>query len=447
MKIALIHFRTGQTDGVSLEMDKWRFVLEKMGHQVRYISGSPEADIYLPELNYKNPQNEKFVRNAYQHLSDYQNETAFKTEIMTDVEKLNQHLKEVIKKAKFDLLIPNNIFSLGWNIPAALALAKVIREFELPVICHHHDFYWERELYSDPSCNFIAEILADYFPPSLTNSEEVVINSLAQAELKKRKGLKSTVVPNVFNFQQQPWQIDSYNYDLRSKLGIKADDIIILHATRIAERKAIELAIETAAKLARQLTNFELYDGRIFGPENEVVFLLPGLPEAEAAYLEFLKQMAADYNLKLIFANQLFAQQRQQSAGQKIYSFWDSYVIADLITYTSIKEGWGNQLLEALFAQKPLLIFEYPVFRADLSSYGLKLASLGSDYQKRKNGYIKLPAEQFKGAIQEAIKYLKDTSYRSEVVAHNFAVGARYFSYQRLENLLEKLLAKFDLVT
>jgi len=74
MRIALAHFRTGQTDGVSLEMDKWRLVLEKMGHQVVYISGTPEAEIQIEELFYKNEKNLKFVDNAYRCLKDYSSE-------------------------------------------------------------------------------------------------------------------------------------------------------------------------------------------------------------------------------------------------------------------------------------------------------------------------------------------------------------------------------------
>ena len=33
-RIALCHFRVGETDGVSLEMGKWRQVLERLGHEV-----------------------------------------------------------------------------------------------------------------------------------------------------------------------------------------------------------------------------------------------------------------------------------------------------------------------------------------------------------------------------------------------------------------------------
>ena len=34
MNIAMTHFRVGETDGVSLEMDKWKTVLERNGHTV-----------------------------------------------------------------------------------------------------------------------------------------------------------------------------------------------------------------------------------------------------------------------------------------------------------------------------------------------------------------------------------------------------------------------------
>lgn len=39
MNILLAHFRVGETDGVSLEMDKWKWALESLGHKVFYLPG------------------------------------------------------------------------------------------------------------------------------------------------------------------------------------------------------------------------------------------------------------------------------------------------------------------------------------------------------------------------------------------------------------------------
>ena len=62
MKIALLHFRVGETDGVSLEMDKWKIALQKMGHEVVYIAGSKgttETKTFIvEEIHYKNDRNE-----------------------------------------------------------------------------------------------------------------------------------------------------------------------------------------------------------------------------------------------------------------------------------------------------------------------------------------------------------------------------------------------------
>ena len=75
MNIALCHFRVGETDGVSLEMEKWKIELEKLGHKVIYIGGNAYEDTeVVDELYYKNPLNDKIVYNAYVKLTDYTEE-------------------------------------------------------------------------------------------------------------------------------------------------------------------------------------------------------------------------------------------------------------------------------------------------------------------------------------------------------------------------------------
>ncbi len=80
MNIALCHFRVGETDGVSLEMEKWKKVLKELGHRVYLLAGSlgEEEGIVLEELHYQHPVNNKFVANAYDRLSDYPDAEAFR---------------------------------------------------------------------------------------------------------------------------------------------------------------------------------------------------------------------------------------------------------------------------------------------------------------------------------------------------------------------------------
>ncbi|WP_219909472.1 hypothetical protein [Halanaerobium congolense] len=87
-----------------------------------------------------------------------------------------------------------------------------------------------------------------------------------------------------------------------------------------------------------------------------------------------------------------------------------------------------------------MVVFEYPVFKSDIKQYNLNLASLGSEYQKREDGYIKIAEKKFEPALKEALKYLKDQDYRQQTVEENFEIAAAELSYSRLEELLEKLI-------
>ncbi|MCG8514433.1 MAG: glycosyltransferase family 4 protein [Halanaerobiales bacterium] len=446
MNIALCHFRVGETDGVSLEMKKWKRALAMLGHNVYYLAGSTgTSDGYIiPELHYQDAQNNKLVKNAYQELTDYNDQDELKQALLNTAGKIEKGLNKFIKEYGIELLILNNIWSLGWGIPAAIAFIRVSQELGVKCIAHHHDFYWERKYYRQPTGPVIKEILQNYFPPDDELITHVVINSIAQAELKRRKGLNSIVIPNVFDFKQPLWKIDQYNQDLKVSLGIGAADLVILQATRVAERKAIELAIEVVGQLEErrlELNGF-LYDGRIFTEESQIILLIPGLLEAESKYIDFLKRLAEQRGVKICWANSLIKDCRLESTEKKYYSLWDAYAIADLITYPSMLEGWGNQLLEGLFAKKPMVIFEYPVYQSDIKEKGFSCISLGDTYHSQQNGYVQLSAEKITEAATQSIYYLKEFKQREQMVERNFLLGEKYFSEQVLQNLLEDLLNK-----
>lgn len=446
MNILLAHFRVGETDGVSLEMDKWRTVLEEMGHQVYYLSGSEkEGELYLPELSYLSVENTNFVNNAYIQLIDYIDIEAFKDSLLEYANRIETKLIEIIQGYNIDLIIPNNIWSLGWNLAAGIAFTGAIDRLNISAIGHHHDFFWEREKYSNPTSEFVQNTLEEYFPPANKNIQHVVINQIAKKELLKQKGLNSTVIPNVFDFDQPQWEVDEYNSDLRKCLGLSEQDIVILQATRITERKAIELAVEMTGLIMKRKTELYglLYDGRGFGPEDKIVLLMPGLQEAENRYIDFLQKLADENQVELILANEYFKSERERTGKSKYYSLWDAYTIADIITYPSILEGWGNQFLEGVFSRKPMAVFEYPVFSEDIKDKGFIYASFGSNYTLRDNGYVRVSNQQMNLVTDLVIKFLKDNNYYNSVVNKNFTFGKKYFSYQVLADILKNIINTF----
>ncbi|SHJ84448.1 Glycosyltransferase involved in cell wall bisynthesis [Geosporobacter subterraneus DSM 17957] len=442
MNIALCHFRVGETDGVSLEMEKWKIQLEKQGHRVIYIGGNPYEDTeVIEELYYKNEVNDKIVYNAYTAIFDY-DETGLKEQVDQMAQNIERKLVEIIQRKNIDVIVPNNIWSLGWGLPAAVGIYNAVQKTGIRAIVHNHDFYWEREKYKNPTTDYVKELLDFYFPPKGENIKNVVINSIAREELKSRKGVEAAIVPNVFDFSSKLWEVDEYNKDFRRVIGVKEEDILILQATRITERKAIELALDTIGKLKeeenmRVLREGKLYHGRSF--TGDIVFVMAGLVECEERYLNLLKKKAEKFNVRLKLVNNIIDSYRYHKDGVKIYSLWDAYVHADFITYPSILEGFGNQFLEGLFAKKPMLVYKYPVYVKDLDSIEFNIVSLGESYKLDEDGLVIVEEDIISRAAREIITYLKDRQYRELRVEENFNKGKRHFSYEALGEILKSL--------
>jgi glycosyltransferase involved in cell wall biosynthesis len=447
MNIALCHYRVGETDGVSLEMDKWKKVLENMGHKVYFIAGSTGiSDGYIiPEMNYRFEEDLKIERNAYLKLEDYQDEDELIRAIRRQTLKIEKSLKKFLIENKIDLIVPNNIFSIGRSIPTAMAFTNVIKDLGIRCIGHHHDFYWERDNFSQPTCNFVRKALEEYYPPKHNLISHVVINSIVQKELKVRRSLDSVVIPNVFDFDEKLWEIDNYNKDFREKLGIKDNDILMLQATRVTNRKAIELAIDVVGEMQKKenrkiLEEAKLYNGKSFNKDSRIVLVLAGMIETADDYVERLKTRAKESNVELLFVNNLVEHSRCVKNNNKIYSLWDTYVFADIITYPSIQEGWGNQFLEGLFAKKPMLVFEYDVYKEDIKEEGFKVISLGDKYELDEYDLAKVDKRVIKRAAGECIKSLIDKDYREKMVEENFQLGREFLSYKSLEEKLKRII-------
>ena len=447
-KIALCHFRVGETDGVSLEMAKWRRVLEGMGHEVVYIAGNAGvADtIVIPELHYADEFNIKLTGNAFDRISDYADEIELREAIDVASGSIGRQVRRAIERHDIDVLVPNNLWSLGWNLPAGLGFMEAVESTGKRAIAHHHDFHWERPAYIHPTCRFVRDVLDLAFPPRIAEIRHAVISSLARDSLLDRTGLAATIVPNVFDFDAPAWEIDGENYDLREAFRIAEDDICVLQATRVVERKGIEMAVELVAALQRpahqeRLRAAGLFDGRAWS--GRIVLLLAGMVECATPYLKGLKARAERLGVTMVFAGDKVSAERGWWDGGKVYSLWDCYAHADLITYPSLLEGWGNQLLEALFARRPIVLFEYPVFSADLLPHGFEVASLGSETAGRdSDGLVLARPERLDQAAETAIRYLTDGTHRDEVVEANFERGRRLFGLQVLEPLLSSLTAE-----
>jgi mannosylglucosylglycerate synthase len=448
--IGIFHYQVGRMDGVSLEIEKWRQVLQEMGHRVYLCAGdlSTLEGTLIEEIYHHRPEIKRLYRNTFEALTDYHPEANYRAELMRVTHVIERKAKAFVDEKKIDLIIPENTWSVGINPSLSIALARVMRDLQVPALAHHHDFYWEREQGVALSCGTAIELADKCLPPRDPLAQHTVINSLAQRELAERKGIHSTVVPNVFDFGDGHWAVDGYNHDFRQRIGLRQDDILILQATRITPRKGIGLAIDFVRALdtparRRQLEARGLYDGRSFGEESRIVLVLAGYARDDltGTYAERIREKVARTGIDALFIEDIIEAERQTRGGEKIYSLWDTYPFADLVTYPSLEEGFGNQFLEAVRARLPILVFEYPVYQADIRDKGFRAISLGSEVEARDGlGLARVRPEIIEAAADRAVELLTDDSLRKETVDHNHRVGQRHYSMDALRECLRQLV-------
>lgn len=452
-RIAFFQNRLGRTDGVSLEVDKWRRILEeRMGHSVIYCSGNDDVpgNYVIPELYALHPVTWKILRNGTVNLEDYQSEADLERDIYTHADVIEAKLRTFITEEQIDLLIPNNLCSGGYQPAAGIAFHRVIRKTGLPAIVHSHDFYFEDSGEVNATCHTVASIYDRYLPPKLPNVQHVVINRIGQQEIRRRKQIDATVVPNVFDFDQAAWKDDEYNGGFRRAFGIGTDDLVFLQATRILDRKGIELAIDLVERIGQAdlrsgLNGVRTAGGGTFGHESRLVLLCAGIVESigiTGSYWDKLRRKAERLGVDLVHVGERVGHSRGTTdEGESVFSLWDSYVWADFVTYPSQWEGWGNQFVEAVFARLPVVIFEYPVWQSDLKKAGFEVVSLGNTVSGvARDGLVRVDQRRIEDAATEIVGLLRDRGRVERMVSHNFAVARKHFSLDVLERLVRGLL-------
>jgi len=228
-RIGFVSTRFKGTDGVSLETAKWRQVLEKMGYDCYFFSGlsdwDPAKSMVVEEAFFGHPRILDIQDRCFGITSRGEKLSG---EIQAIRFRLKRALYDFTEQFGINLLIPENALTIPMNIPLGLALTEFIAERGMPTIAHHHDFTWERQRFS---VNCIGDYISMAFPPQLHTINHVVINSEARQQLSYRCGLSSTIIPNVFDFDTAPPQLDDYGRSMRDDLGV-GDDLLLLGRLR-----------------------------------------------------------------------------------------------------------------------------------------------------------------------------------------------------------------------
>ncbi len=200
-RCAIVSFRLGGSDGVSVVAETWAEVLAGLGFEIVTVAGEGPVDRTVPGLA-----------------------------IAASGPPARHELETALFDA--DLVLVENILSIPLNLPASMALADALRG--RPALLHHHDPPWQRERFEH-----ITEL-----PPDDPAWRHVTINEMTRLEMAER-GLDATTIYNGFDTHPPAGDRDG----TRERLGVAPEETLVVHPVRAIERKNIPAALALTEQL------------------------------------------------------------------------------------------------------------------------------------------------------------------------------------------------------
>jgi mannosylglucosylglycerate synthase len=213
-EVAVVSYRLGGNDGVSVEARKWAWAMGELGFDVRRIAGEfadggrPD-DTVVPGLT-----------------------------ITPSSEVDDASIVDALAGA--ELVVVENICSLPLNPAASRAVAAAASTTPARVLFRHHDLPWQRRALTH---------LEDEFPPRRAGAMHVTVNLRSRRELQARGYQSTYTVHNYFDLDPVPGE----RGPTRSAFGFADDDLVVFQPARAIERKNVPGGVRFAGRLA-QLT-------------------------------------------------------------------------------------------------------------------------------------------------------------------------------------------------
>ncbi|WP_433557370.1 glycosyltransferase [Pseudonocardia xinjiangensis] len=200
-RVAIVSYRLGMADGVSVTAAQWATAFRRLGMRVRLVAGDGRPDVLVPGL------------------------------ALDDAQPPSRRLLDAAL-ADIDVVVADNVCSLPMNQAAGEAVAEYLRG--RPAVLRHHDLPWERERYAGVTT----------WPPDDPSWHHVTVNDMARRSLSDRRGILATTVYHGFDETPRPEDRDG----LRARLDVSAGPLL-LQPTRAIARKHVDVGLALAESL------------------------------------------------------------------------------------------------------------------------------------------------------------------------------------------------------
>ena len=295
---AVVSFRLGGTDGVSVVASTWIDAMTAMGFDVVTVAGAGPVDRLVPDLAIGRwPDGRAGVEGPGAATAD-------------EVDALTAAVEVALADA--ELVVVENLGTIPMNLPAARAVARA--RAGAPTLWHHHDPSWQRVRYAD----------VDELPRDDAAWRHVAINDLTRDQLRAR-GIDAVTVRNGFDVHAAPGD----RAGERERVGLADDELVVVHPVRAVPRKEIPTAVAVAEALGATYW--------LTGPAEE------DYGEALQAILEGARRRG----VRVV----------HRPSG----SIADLCAAADVVAFPSSWEGFGNPPVEAAIHHRPAVVGRYPV--------------------------------------------------------------------------------------
>ena len=144
-------------------------------------------------------------------------------------------------------------------------------------------------------------------------------------------------------------------------------------------------------------------------------------------YAAKIDKYARENGIKIHYVHNMIEEPITRLPGSKQrYSLWEAYQAADLVTFPSLYEGFGNALIEAIYLKKPIFINRYKVFVDDIEPHGFDL--------------IKMDGKLTNDIVNSVKRILKDRKHQQKIVEKNYRIAKTLYSFSNLHDHLSGVI-------